>query len=214
MQGELRGFRVEATSTEVVLFPVEQFDDYRDALRAADRLARDWEQSSALQHGEGAFKLHRESSEEIGPHGRRTRRPAWSNALDFSSTTLAEAKPDQLPTLPAGISFEGAAGLMLERLNSAMDGRELLLGAGYYILTEAEKAFGGRKKAAAVLGMGKTLDVLGNITANAGGPLEGRKARSVTPLTREDKRWVQDTCREIILRVARHEGGSDPGGKE
>jgi hypothetical protein len=215
MQGELRGFRVEATSTEVRLFPIKQFDDYREALRAADRIIRDWEKYSALEHGEGAFRVHRESCDEIGPRGRRTRRPAFSNVLSFSATTLGEVRPDRLPKLPVGISFEGTAGYMLERFNRAMAGRAEWMPTGYFIYTGARLGHAGEKEAAAALGVTKqTLAKLRKTTSRSGGPLEGRKADSSDPLTAEERRWVQDTCCDLVLRVARLEAGSDPSGGE
>ena len=144
------------------------------------------------------------------------RGPQISNVLSGEFTTLSEVvtfQHNRLPTLPKGESFDGTAGLALNRLERAMRGHASWPEAGYYIYTAAILGRQSQHDAAAALGVShNTLKKLKAITGRKGGPLEGRKASSNEPLSDSERQWVEKTSRDIVLRLARLEGGSDPNG--
>ena len=216
LEGELDGFRIAADGEKARLYPAADFATQRDALDAAEPVVKNWESMAALQNGPEAFRLRFDGGHIVDLS------PTPGESYIAGSTTIRMvmeahvagiAHHRQLPDLPAGLSFEGTAGFMLARFNRARAGNCGWMEAGYYIYTGARLGYQSNRAAAAALKIPpKQLKDLSEITSTKGGPDEGRKVNSTQPLTAEDMTFVQTTCRDLILRMARLEGGSDPNG--
>lgn len=191
-----------------------------EALERVRPYIENWEMDASLRGQPGDFRLRFQETEVIDQDPPP---PTPGAARGFAQGIVAVGTLGQAsgmavkpyyPAPPSGLTLNVDApdvGTMYRRLSGYYEGHEPLQGMAYFCLTVVEQRFSGPRKAAKSLGI--AAKVLGEISrlANKGGEDSARKAGVVgTPLSSEEKRFLEEGVKAIIRRVA--EVAHDPGG--
>ena len=207
-------FQVQATPPDrVVLRPLGHFADANSALAAAESLIRAWKLQTWLRRGPSEFCLRYEGAEV------EDRDPALQGVVLLAGTvtSVSEAYAPTItvgqavfPPPPADFGVSPDVETLVHRFGLYQRGREPLLSMANFILTMlihiAAEAGGGRGRAPAACHFSvseKVLRKLGEVAATRGDPRhEARKAPGGQPLSPEERRWVEETVKRLIRRVA------------
>jgi hypothetical protein len=168
-----------------------------------------WEISAGVseEYGPGEFSLAFWRA-ELPP-----RRPGNDADIGVSGTTLTALVGDvavhtsrgRFPSPPAFSAFKITDDVktMFHQVRLYHEGKIPVVHMAYFCLSILEKSAGGRREAANKYSIGeRTLDKIGNLTANKGGK-EARKADGLrSELSAEERQWLLHISKKLIARVA------------
>ena len=204
-----------------VRFDLKDHYATEDAARGmVEDYVRCWEFESALRGQPGQFNLRYDRAETKDRHPP----PPTPGVVNLSGhvrsgvptvqATLTVTTRKTYPSPPSGMTLDPNDPdvlTMYYRFKGYRENKEPLAGMAYFCLTMLERHLcKGRKAAARTYGIDKSiLDMIGNLTANRGGPGTARKASGIGfELTIEESRFLEEAVKAIILRVA--ETAHDP----
>ena len=214
IEHEDESYRVTVEDKAVRLELKEHYAMEDTAREAVDSYVRCWEMGAALRERPGQFKLRYERAEIID----RKPPPPTPGVVNISAhfnlgeltfeANVRVRSPKPYPPPPTGLMldpYDPDALTMLHRFKGYLECKEPLTGMSYFCLTILEGHLcNSRSAAAKTYGIDmKVLDMIGNLTANRGGPGTARKASGIgSDLTRQESRFIEAAVKAIILRVA------------
>jgi hypothetical protein len=175
---------------------------------------RNWEFLASLRFGPDELAFRYESADIIErnptPRNHVLHAEAGSYAIMGSDVQMRIGR-SKYPPPPAGIERDADVDLMFLSYQMYRAGRRTLPDAAYFCLTVLERRAGDRKKATAHYGIDtNVLRKLGELTATKGGPEARKDAGARTPLSGEERNWLEQTAKRVIFRAA--EVAFDPKG--
>ena len=188
------GFRVKVEDAKVRIELKERYPTIDEAQRAVEQYIQAWNVSSCCTLGPNYFRLEFEKAiYEPGPQPVRLR--AELQASGLSNRT-------NYPKPPSNIVITPDVESMYQRYMGYHTGREPLPGMAYFCLTVLQMAGGGRKQAAEKYQIDiDVLNKVGELTSTRSG-VDARKASSATELTDEERFFLEETVKRMILRAA------------
>lgn len=117
------------------------------------------------------------------------------------------------PEPPVGFVVSPDVETLWNRYENHLLGREYLPTMGYFCLSVVQTLYGGRGKAAQSLNIDRpVLDALGLLTSERGDAATARKQQgsALRPLIELEERWIHETLRLMIRRVAMENAGALP----
>ena len=187
-----------------------------DARAAIELFLRSWEIDAALGFGRSELRFDYEDAEIID---RNPPAPGTSQIIGLSTLELVSVAESLAVKLSHGeypappVSFVATPDVetLWQRFEGYLNGREPLSSTAYFCITLIEARAGGRAKAAHSLNISrKVLSKLGELASTRGSDASARKAQPGTtpvPLTEPEVKWVEDTVKAIIRRIAEVSAG-------
>jgi len=207
--GVLGSFTCTLSDGVLEAIPSVEFRDRQAARDALEPHLRDWEGSAYLS--DRAYRIRfvydRSSVEEVDPQPGVINLFAELHGSGFATATLTIAQRDhaEYPPFDAGFRRTDLTARSVSRLRRTRDGGETWPAFAYFVLTQLEADFGGRKGAAAGLSVSrKVLDKLGRI-CDKRDPEIGRKAgHALESITPSERAWLEAVVVRLIRRVGEH----------
>lgn len=202
-------FTLELNDGVVNCFFKKHIPTVSEARSVVEKLIKSWEIDYALKYGRREFKLKYIDAEVID----RNPQPSGSVEILASaaivvvsgcSATLSVTK-SEYPSFSVSFKVNPDVETLWNRYEIYLEGREQLLGMGYFCLSYLENLAGGKR----YLITNKyqieraVLDLLGDLTSCRGDSLSARKGKGHTfiPLTNKEKLWIEECIRKIIYRI-------------
>lgn len=187
------------------------FATEEEAKKVVDEFLKAWSISIGLECTPDEIVFRFESAEIIDRHPQKqivelTPHPL-SLTLDILPCTIHISK-SKFPPPPENFVASPDVETMYSRYRIYRQNRETLLPMAYWFLTMIEASAGGRKDTAKKYCIDlKVLSKLGELSSERGHTVEARKVPkkgALTPLTPNEKRWIEEVIKRIIFRVGEH----------
>ncbi len=204
---ELDGFACELVRDSMTVRPHGHYATAEEARADLDPQLRAWEAYAELTRPQPLrFTFRNASIIDRAPA------PGVLPVADIALVGLVEEatvriENHEYPAAPPrGLREPPEVEGLRRRWRDACEGREPLLSAAYWVLSNLERLYSGRAGAAVRLQVSKSvLDTLGRL-ADRHDPQHGRKGKSAPqPLTDEEQSWVREVVPRLLLRVAEME---------
>ena len=216
------GFSVEVKDDRARFDLKQHYATEQEAREAVEPFIRDWEFDASLSGGPGCFRLEFDMPEIID------RRPTPGaiavnasparfhfEARPASVTAYRPAYPSPPPRIDSG---HPDVQTLYERYKGFRDGNEPLTSFAYFCLTVVEQSVGpmtsrkrsrsgGRRRIAAASYYCIDVDVLqqiGKLSSTKGGTGARKREGVDTPLTDDERRFLQRATVRLIRRIAEH----------
>jgi len=204
-------FECTVTRERLTAKPVIDYPDEDSARAALEPTLHAWEATTELIDGYPVrFDFEQSQMEVVDPSEGNT--VAMAGVAMVAVATLeatATLERGRFPMPKDEIKSVGEMTTLLRtRWRNVAQGRELVTGSAYFVLTTLEDKFGGRNGVASTLCISRNiLDKLGRL-ASTEDPQLGRKASGGPgPLISEDVIWIKAACHQLIKRVMLYEAG-------
>jgi hypothetical protein len=210
---EIGVWKLHLANNVLTIAPTSRFKSVAEARTAVSPLLRAWEFEHAVIWGHDQLRFAFWKAEVIG-----TVIDADQQLAEQVQCVEVEDKPliirlREYPPLP-NIEVTPDMEAIWERFKYARLGmREPLQSCAYYALTVVEQAATNRKQAASLSGIDfRVLRKLGELTSVRGDRQTARKAVSSasTPLSFQEKHWVESVVRYILLNLGYVAAGKEP----
>jgi len=195
--------------------PVEHFADEDTARQAVEPYLTSWEMNSDLTKDIGGIRFHFERSEIIDrdppkPGESVTIRPQAGSVMIMGAEVKLHVKRKEYPQPPLAFSTTPAVEMGYRRWIRFREGKASLQSMSFFVLTLIQDAAGGRKKAASIFKIEKSiLDNIGELSSTKGDRDTARKAAAASvELTPAEKQWLEDATRKLIYRMGQHASGT------
>lgn len=210
-------FRIRLEKGTAVFEPKEHFPSVEDAKKIVDAFVRGWELDAALNFGQREITFVYENAEVIDRNSPPPGEPKVVRLLDMtvksslSSFDLSVAR-QEYPLPPKYFAINPDVETLWQRFEGYTQGYEPLPAMAYFCLTLLEKTSRSRTQAAKDYHIDLSVLIkLGTLTSTKGDKRMARKvdpAKTFTPLTETENRWIEATVKAIIRRVG--EIGTNP----
>lgn len=201
---QCRNFSIQLKDgiAEITMF--EHHATEESARKVVDPFLQAWEMQAGLQHHIGVMEFAFERAQIVDRNP-----PSGHVLLAGAAQFHLQGMPAKLvigrsayPAPPVDISRDATVDLMFNRYRRYVEGRTTLADAANYCLTALELC-GGRKQASVKFAISQTvLNMIGELAATKGG-IDARKAEATsTEFSPNEKCWLEEAIKKIILRVA------------
>ncbi len=185
------------------LKPKGHFESEEEALAVANPFIRGWEIHAGLVTGRPEFNLRFKSSTIIDLKPTPGRHEViLKDSVHMLESVYIKKNCGAYPTPPQEFTLSSVVEALWDRYCKYVAGNEPLLTMAYACLTLLGS--GHRKDVAKQLGIEEmVLRKLGELTAQRGDSLTARKiGQSIKPLKAEEKTWIEESLKAIILHLA------------
>ena len=192
------------------------FATEEEARKLVDNFLQRWSISIGLEYTPDEIKFVFESAEVIDRNPPKETCNSKSRIVRVSALALASSiasasvhiSSSKFPSLPQNFAVTTDVETMYFRYKAYRENRETLTSMAYMCLTILEASAGSRcrRKNASQKYFIRfdVLDKLGELVSERGSKSEARKmpnGRTFTPLTQNEKVWIEKAIKKIILRV-------------
>jgi hypothetical protein len=206
LKHEEPGFGIQIENLQARIRMKDHYPTAECARADVEPFLRNWEFLAALQFGPDELAFRYESAEIIdrnpkpGNHVLHAETGVYAHLGFDAQMRIGRSK---FPPPPASIKRDADVDLMFLSYQTYRASRRTLPDAAYLCLTVLERRAGGRRKAAAHYGVDiMVLKRLGELTATKGGPEARKDAGARTPLSGEERNWLEQATERLILRAA------------
>lgn len=213
LEGDAAGFTYRLADGVLTVTMKYHYATQEDAVEAVRSFIQAWELDYALRQGRRELRFSFVRSNIID------RQPTPGHVLlvgtaKFTITahpvTLMVTRR-QYPAPPASFAASPDVQTLWNRYEGHLLGREPLPSMGYFCLSVVQALYGGRAKAVGALNIDRpVLDTLGLLTSERGDATTARKqeGKTLQPLAPSEERWIHETLRLMIRRVAMERAGA------
>lgn len=185
------------------------FPDILSARNYIEPFLRAWEIHSALQMRKKEFHFRFSNADIVDrcpepPSPHKIMVGGSVAEVKISATAHAHITRLAYPVPPSNFEVNKVVNVLWERFEKYLEGKEPLLSMAYFCLTYMESIAGTRKRIGAKYSIPlNVLNKLGELTAKEGDELTARKGKGhkLTPLSLENKQWIEATIRLLIEKA-------------
>lgn len=214
-------FHAELKNGILTVYPTKDYLSKDGAELVVKDFLEAWEIFVGIEKGLGLIEFIFDSveMEDLDPSNNALSL-SGNASISFSCSGNLSGSLSKYPSPPKSFQVNDTVRLLWLRYKNFKDGKELLLGMGYYCLSKVENDVGGegktrRDKIKAVGSKYRiantVLRELSNITSRYGDGQSARKCSSESTnrsLTVNEEKWVEETIKMLIKRVARFPSGA------
>ena len=198
LEHEEPGFRVQIEDLQTRITMKDHYPTAKSARAAVELFLRNWEFLAALRFGPDELAFRYKSADIVErsptPGNHVLHAEAGFYAIMGADVQMRIGR-SKYPPPPAGIERDADVDLMFLPYQMYCAGRRTLPDAAYFCLTVLERRAGNRQAAASRYGIDlKVLSTLGDLTANKGGPEARKHKGALTPLSGEERNWLEQTA--------------------
>jgi hypothetical protein len=216
LSGSLGSFTFTLEHDELTAVPNVEFRDRQAARDALEPFLRDWEQAAFLTPNAHRIRFDYVHSdvEEVDP------RPGAVTVFPETIVVTADVSANATivrknPTYPApapDFVRSPVTDRLTERIRRLRDRAAELPAIAYVVLDTLEHEFGGtgsrRRNAAQALAVDEAvLDRLGALSSRADPDIGRKGGGDATPLSAQERRWIEEVIVRLIRRVGEHAAG-------
>lgn len=214
VEHETDAFSLRLEDGELTVDLQEHFNSVDEARRRMESFLEAWEVSYGIQFHRREMSFSYEDAEVVCEDTGSDEITVELEPLELgvSENIAFRVERSEYPDPPDKFRLSPDARTLWNRYENYEEGRERLFAMGYACLTILEDRAGGRDEAEEWYNIEDgILGDLGELTSTRGSPEVARKpSSSQGEATPEERKWIEEAIRKIVLQVGISDAGHDP----